>query len=337
MRCSHKRRPEANLAYVRDQVNAQIEQGKGAVEQASAGVASASDTANAARRQISVARAASNAASQQLAAAQAAVPAARADANKANADLQRAVSLASTGDISQAQLDAAKAEQAGAAASLQQAMANERAAVASLEESNAKFAGQLPTSNSATQQVSVQQGTLTTAQGKLAEAGSPNRVIAQQAQVSAAEAQAATASAQLKTAQDQYSYTEIHSPIDGFVGAKNVDVGTTVSAGQSLLVIVPLHRVYVTANFKETQLGKMQVGQPAEISIDAYKGVTFNGRVDAIAPASQNTFSLVPAQNATGNFVKVTQRVPVRILFDNPDPKYALRAGMSVEASVKVK
>jgi membrane fusion protein (multidrug efflux system) len=81
----------------------------------------------------------------------------------------------------------------------------------------------------------------------------------------------------------------------------------------------------------------MKAGQPVEITVDAYKGVHFNGHVASISPASQNTFSIIPAQNATGNFVKVTQRVPVRILFDDPDPAYALRPGMSVETAVKVK
>jgi membrane fusion protein (multidrug efflux system) len=161
-------------------------------------------------------------------------------------------------------------------------------------------------------------------------------VTAQQAQADAAAAQVATARAQLKTAQDQLSYTRVRSPIDGYVGAKNVEIGQTISPGISLMTIVP-NAVYVTANYKETQLGEMHPGQPVDISVDAYKGVTFVGHVENISPASQNRFSLVPAQNATGNFVKVTQRVPVRIVFDHPDPKYPLRPGMSVETSVKVK
>ena len=101
--------------------------------------------------------------------------------------------------------------------------------------------------------------------------------------------------------------------------------------------MIPETNIYVTANFKETQLGAMKAGLPVEITVDAYKGITFKGHVESISPASQNTFSIIPAQNATGNFVKVTQRVPVRILFDDPDPAYALRPGMSVETAVKVK
>jgi membrane fusion protein (multidrug efflux system) len=107
------------------------------------------------------------------------------------------------------------------------------------------------------------------------------------------------------------------------------------------MTLVPAKHVYVTANFKETQIGHMKVGQEVDISIDAYKGVNFIGHVDNLSPASENTFSLVPPQNATGNFVKVTQRLPVRILFDRVEggklSDYALRPGMSVETSVKVK
>jgi len=131
--------------------------------------------------------------------------------------------------------------------------------------------------------------------------------------------------------------TTIVSPIDGYVGAKNVEVGKTVSPGESLLAIVPSGKIYVTANYKETQIGKMKAGQEVDLKVDAYKGVTFHGHLDSVGPASQNTFSLVPAQNATGNFVKVTQRLPVRILFDNPPADKPLRPGMSVEASVRVK
>ena len=100
---------------------------------------------------------------------------------------------------------------------------------------------------------------------------------------------------------------------------------------------MPKTNLFITANYKETQLGNMRVGQEVDIDVDAYKGTTFQGRVDSIGPASQNTFSLIPAQNATGNFVKVTQRLPVRISIVNPPADKPLRVGMSVETSVKVK
>ena len=154
------------------------------------------------------------------------------------------------------------------------------------------------------------------------------RVPAIAAQANASDAQVQSAKAQMQTALDQLNYTVIRAPIDGIVGAKNIEAGATVAPGQALLEIVPQSNIYITANYKETQLTNMKVGQEVDVSVDAYKGTAFTGRVESIGPASQNTFSLIPAQNATGNFVKVTQRLPA----DKP-----LRVGMSVEASVKVK
>jgi len=116
-----------------------------------------------------------------------------------------------------------------------------------------------------------------------------------------------------------------------------VEIGQTVAPGEALLSLIPASNVYITANYKETQIGHMHVGQEVDISVDAYKGVNFVGHIEDLSPAAQNKFSLVPAQNATGNFVKVTQRVPIRIVFDHPDAQYPLRPGMSVETSVKVK
>jgi membrane fusion protein (multidrug efflux system) len=104
----------------------------------------------------------------------------------------------------------------------------------------------------------------------------------------------------------------------------------------TLLTVVP-HRVYITANYKETQMGRMRVGQPVDIRVDAYKGVTLHGHVASINPASENTYALVPAQNASGNFVKVTQRIPVRIDVDDQRSDAPLRPGMSVETYVNVK
>ncbi|MGH8164537.1 MAG: HlyD family secretion protein, partial [Rhodanobacteraceae bacterium] len=125
-------------------------------------------------------------------------------------------------------------------------------------------------------------------------------------------------------------------PLDGYIGQRNVEIGQTVQPGLSLLTLIP-DDVFVTANFKETQVGQMRAGQHVDIKVDAYKGKTFDGTVLSINPASQNTYALVPAQNSTGNFVKVTQRIPVKIVFDHVDfTKYPMRPGMSVTASVKI-
>jgi membrane fusion protein (multidrug efflux system) len=114
--------------------------------------------------------------------------------------------------------------------------------------------------------------------------------------------------------------------------------GQVVQPGQPLMALVEVDNVWVTANFKETQIARMRSGQPATVDVDAYGGLTFRGHVDSIAPATGARFSLLPAENATGNFVKVVQRVPVKIVLDGgQDPDHLLRPGMSVVATVHVR
>ena len=328
---------QANVTLTRDTQAAQGEQNAGLIDQANAAIANASEQAQSAGSQTGAAQAAVDAAAAQLRVSQDAVPAANQSLQKAQADLARTQSLVHTGDIPAADLDAARATYQGALASYHQSQSDVSGAAANLAQAQQRLAAQRYAAGAATAQISSGQGSLVNAQGKLAESQAPSRVAAQQAQADAAQATIETYRAQLKTEQDQLSYTQIRSPIDGYVGEKTVEVGTTVQPGQTLMSIVPSGHVYVTANFKETQIGKMHAGQDVDVRVDAYPGVNFTGRVATISPASENRFSLVPAQNATGNFVKVTQRVPVRIEFVNPDPAYPLRPGMSVEASVKVK
>jgi membrane fusion protein (multidrug efflux system) len=156
-------------------------------------------------------------------------------------------------------------------------------------------------------------------------------------QVGAAEAQVAQHQATLEAAKLQLSYATIKAPASGFVSKKNVEVGQLVQVGQPLMAVVLGHDTWVTANFKETQLTKMQPGQTAEIEVDAYPGVTFHGRVESLSAATGARFSLLPPDNATGNFTKVVQRVPVKVVFtDPPDPRRPLRVGMSVNVVVNL-
>ncbi|MDQ7249550.1 HlyD family secretion protein [Dongia sedimenti] len=128
------------------------------------------------------------------------------------------------------------------------------------------------------------------------------------------------------------SYTTITAPIDGSVGARSLRVGQYVQAGTQLMAVVPLHAVYVVANFKETQLSDVKAGQPVEIAIDGLPGVTVKGKVDSLAPASGLEFALLPPDNATGNFTKIVQRIPVKIALDlDGDLLGRLRPGMSAE------
>ncbi|MFA7307660.1 MAG: HlyD family secretion protein [Hyphomicrobium sp.] len=130
------------------------------------------------------------------------------------------------------------------------------------------------------------------------------------------------------------SYTTISAPVDGTVGARSIRVGQFVTAGTQLMAVVPLHATYVVANFKETQLTYIRDGQPVEVSVDGFPGVSLKGHVDSLSPASGLEFSLLPPDNATGNFTKIVQRVPVKIVLDPWDLQGFLRPGMSVEPTI---
>ncbi|MHB8146406.1 MAG: HlyD family secretion protein [Vulcanimicrobiaceae bacterium] len=284
-------------------------QGTGGVAQAQGNVASA-------RAQVPVTQAGVAQAMAQVRAAQAQLPAAQAAYAQALANLHRTQSLVSTGDIAKAQLDAATAQEAAAAAQLGSARDNISVAQANLTAAQQRVGATIA-------EVGAAQGGATSAQGKLLQASDPSQVEG--------------AKAQLDIAKRNLGYTRIVSPVDGFVGEKSADVGQTVGAGMTLMTLIPAKNIFITANFKETQMGNMHVGQPADITVDAYRGTMFHGHVLSINPASENTYALVPAQNATGNFVKVTQRIPVRISIDDPRPSMPLRPGMSVEVNVKVR
>jgi membrane fusion protein (multidrug efflux system) len=160
---------------------------------------------------------------------------------------------------------------------------------------------------------------------------------AAQEQVAAAQAQVKQQQADIESARLQLSYTVLTAPVSGIVAKKNIEVGQMVQAGQPLLAIVDGQDMWVTANFKETQLAKMRVGQPVEVDVDAYPDKKFHARIESLSAATGARFSLLPPDNATGNFTKVVQRVPVKIVFtDPPDPQHPLRVGMNVSVVVNI-
>jgi membrane fusion protein, multidrug efflux system len=152
-----------------------------------------------------------------------------------------------------------------------------------------------------------------------------------------AEAQADRARAAAHQAELNLSYTTITAAVGGTVGARSLRVGQYVTAGTQLMAVVPLHAVYIVANFKETQITDVRQNQPVEVEVDSYPGVKLRGRVDSLAPASGLEFALLPPDNATGNFTKIVQRIPVKIVFDDPASGSVLRAGMSVEPIIDTK
>jgi membrane fusion protein (multidrug efflux system) len=166
----------------------------------------------------------------------------------------------------------------------------------------------------------------------------PQQVTATRGRAAAAAARVQQAQAALAQARLNLDYATVKAPADGVISKKSVEVGQVVQAGQPLLALVQLDDVWVAANYKETQLRDIRVGQRAAVSVDALGGKKFPAHVDSIAPATGAKFSLLPAENATGNFVKVVQRVPVKLVFEpNADPNHQLRPGLSVTAIVYTK
>ncbi len=258
-------------------------------------------------------------AEQQLQAAHARVGQAKANNTKAQADLERYKPLVEKDVISKQQFDAAVAAADAAKAALSDARASERAA-----EDGVKVVKD--------REQQAQAGL------KFAETG-PQQVAAQSARAKQAQAQVRQAQAQLDQARLNLSYTKIVAPTAGIVTRKSVEIDQNVGVGQNLLTLVSLEDLWVTANFKETQLRRMAAGQPVEIEVDA-TGKTYRGKVTQIGGATGSVLSLFPPENATGNYVKVVQRVPVRIDFTdlaNEDPNHLLRPGLSVEPKVRVK
>ena len=184
--------------------------------------------------------------------------------------------------------------------------------------------------------VALAQAQLNQALGKLDDAKTaPDQIAVREATLQAAEAQVGAAQAQLDQAELNLSYTKIVAPEDGVVTRRQVNVGNQVDRAQNLMALV-IGQPWIIANFKETQLAGMLSGQPVKVEVDAY-GKTFRGHVDSIQRGTGARFALLPPENATGNFVKVVQRVPVKIVFDEaPDPRFALGLGLSVVPTVDV-
>jgi membrane fusion protein (multidrug efflux system) len=270
---------------------------------------------------VANAEAGSKAAEQNVESARAVSEQAEANAAKSDADLVRYEQLVAKEDISRQQYDqavaAAKANRDGVVS----AKASERAAEQALRQA---------------------QGKLLQATADLRSAQTaPQQVSMIRAKAEAADAQARERKAQLDQADLNLSYTVIRSPVRGIIGKKTVEVGQNVTMGQELVEVVPLNDVWVTANFKETQLAHMQPGQVVEIKVDAY-GRTWKAHVTNMGAGTGSVFSLLPPENATGNYVKVVQRVPVRIDFDRSagpgfNAEGLLKPGLSVEPEVKVR
>ena len=266
---------------------------------------------------IEGARAGIQAAKQQFEAAKAQLQANEATNVKAQSDLVRYRQLAEKQEISQQQLD--------------QVIATAKSNAAAVNAARAA-------ADAAQQQVTAAQSKLTQANAEYQSASTaPRQMQITRAKAASAEAQVQRMKQDLDQAQLNLQYTKVIAPVAGEVSDRTVEVGQNVSPGQELMKLVQLDNVWITANFKETQLKEMHVGQRVTISVDAY-GREYKGTVQSIAGASGAKFSLLPPENATGNYVKVVQRIPVKIVLDQGENKdHLLRPGMSVEPKVWIR
>jgi membrane fusion protein (multidrug efflux system) len=278
-----------------------------------------SSSLSTAQADVENAKAGLSAAEHQLAAAQASLQQAVANDLKAQDDVNRYKPLAAKDEIPQQQYTTAVDIQKATAAAVEAARASAAAAEQSVTQARAK---------------------VTQAEAELQYAKTaPQQISLQRSRAEAAEAQRKQAAEALNQAELNLKYTTIAAPVSGIVGQRSVQPGQNVSPGQQLMTIVPLdsENIWVTANFKETQLKYMRPGQPVKVSVDTY-GRSYDGHVLNIAGASGALYSLLPPENATGNYVKVVQRIPVKIVFEKgQDPEHLLRPGMSVEPKVKVR
>jgi len=298
-----------NVPLTTINTNALIQTSSSQTQESQAAVTSAQQAVDGARAKV--------------AAADASLAGRRADLVKAQQDLARFKSLVEKDEISKQDYDAAVAAEQASAAAVDLAKADANAARHALDQAVAEL-GQA-------------KARLITAmtQQRQSEESSPKQRQVSEARYKQAQAQARRAEANLNQARLSLSYTFIKAPVDGIVSRKTAEPGMQVSIGQQIMALVPLDDVWVTANFKETQLRKMHVGQKVEIEVDTYGGRKYHGHIDSLAAASGAKFSLLPPENATGNYVKVVQRVPVKIRLEPGENRdHSLRPGMSVTPTV---
>ncbi len=268
---------------------------------------------------VTTAEAAVAQAQKQVSAAQARVDQARANALKAQLDVDRYTPLVAKDVISKQQFDQAVAQAAANNGALLEAQQNVIAQQAAVAQSQSRLASARSDAEQARQ-------------------NGPKQVQVQQARAQAANADIQQQQAKVDQAKLNLTYCHITAPVAGIINRKNVAVGQNISVGQNMLTIIPLDNLWITANFKETQLQKMKVGQKVTVSVDALGGRKYTGRMVQVGGATGSRLSLFPPENATGNYVKVVQRIPIRIDLDKgQNDDHLLRPGFSVVPDVEVK
>jgi membrane fusion protein, multidrug efflux system len=320
------RAARSEVPLARDVTRAQIDEGRAALESTLVGVKSSESAVEEARARVEARRAAT-------AAMRADVTAAQASERRTARELERMSSLVKNDFVSRRELDDAQAAHETAVAVLEATQRRLAQTEKDIQQAEAELASRVLAIEQSRQKVAESRGALARAQGQ------GHQVTVKDAEVVRAEARLKEAQADLAVAELALEHTVVRAPLDGIVSKRAVEVGQIVQLGQPLLAIVPLHDVWVVANFKETQLTRVRPGMQATVTIDSFPDKTFTGTVHSLSAGTGSRFSLLPPENATGNWVKVVQRVPVKILLEekevgNPQP---LRAGMSAVVTIKVK
>jgi len=320
------RAARSELPLARDNTRAQVAETRASLEALQSMVRTAESAAEESRARLEARRSA-------IGARKAEVAAAETGLRKASLDLERMRRLMKDDYVSRREHDDAQAAFDNATALLEAARRRLAEAERDEQQVQAELGARGHAIEVARQKVAEGRGTLARAESQL------HQVPVKEADVTRAEAALKQAEADVALAELQLAYTEVRAPVDGVVSKRSVEVGQVVQVGQPLLALVPLHEVWVLANFKETQLSRVRPGMKADVEIDGFPGKTFPGVVESISAGTGSRFSLLPPENATGNWVKVVQRVPVKIVLDsrdvgNPQP---LRAGMSAVVTIRVK
>jgi membrane fusion protein (multidrug efflux system) len=331
---------QSNIAVVSQNAQGQTTQAQGDITGAIASISTAQAALTESQSGVPVARAAVKSAEAGIETAEAQVVQADTNLEKLKADYERYSSLFQAGAISRQQFESAKAAYRVAQAEKRTASQGVQQAQAALAQAQQGVASAQAKVAQAQEGIAAAQAGLSKSKGGLQQAKAATlQTKVNQGQFSASEAAITQAEVSLKEAQLQLSYTKVTAPTTGIIGRKSVEVGQRVQPGTLTMAIVDPN-VWVTANFKETQLERMHPGEPVEVKLDSFPHHAFTGKLESVSPASGAQFTLLPPDNATGNFTKIVQRIPVKILLDAQSLKgYKSRVspGMSAEVSVAVR
>lgn len=336
---SHRGQAVANADLTKKTTAAAQTQALTNVETTKSSVDQTRFTADARRAQIDQAKAAARTAAAMLEQTEAQEPQAVSNLQLAQTELNRRRTLFEKGDISQQSLDQANNLFQSAQAQLNAARKQTIAARSRVNEADAAVAAAEQSYRQSVAQIDTSRSQVGESQARLEDANAaPERVNVSESEIATADAGIQAAEVAVQQAELDLSYAKIVAPEDGFVTKKSVEEGQLVQTGAPLMAISRSNEVWVVANFKETQLENMKIGQPVDIKVDAFPSHMFHGKVESFQAGTGSKFSVLPAENATGNFVKIVQRVPVKIVFqDPPGDLQRLVPGMSVEPSVTVR